>query len=73
MTQPIQQLQTGEIVSRGRIFERPFSVDGKIHYFQIVSVLDGYAQAPANGHEGMVAITHETEIEVDPPANPRSY
>lgn len=68
----IQQFQSGEIIGKGRTFER-IGQDGQTHFFQKVSVFDRYAEIPTMGHEGMIAITHEVEVEVDPPPNPRLY
>lgn len=66
-----KKAQPAEIVSRGRIFERFFG--GKIHYYQNVFVLDGYAESARPGAEGSVSISHKTEIEIEPPSNPNSY
>lgn len=68
----IQQFQSGAIIGKGRTFER-IGQDGQTHFFQKVSVLDRYAEIPTMGKEGKIAITHEVEIEVDPPQNPNSY
>ncbi len=68
----MQPLQSPTIVSRSRLFERVYPKDGTIHYFQLVRVLDRYVEQGI-GPEGRVPITHESEVEVDPPENPLSY